>query len=62
MVGELWDTAAKVHIDEDLDEEHDLLDEEMEAEDDVETWQVIRHIIPNDGEAGRGSEAFLYRA
>jgi len=52
MVGELWEEATREQIDEDVDEPLDLVDEDIDAEDDFETWRMIRDLLADEGEAG----------
>jgi hypothetical protein len=53
MVGELWEEATREQIDEDVDEPLDLVDEDVEPEDDFETWRMIRDLLADEREAGR---------
>jgi hypothetical protein len=52
MVGELWEEGATEFIDDDLDDELDLEDDDVEADNDVETWCTIRRYLPLEPDAG----------
>jgi hypothetical protein len=51
MVGELWEEGATELIDDD-DDEFDPLDNELEWDDDVETWCTLQRQRPTEDEAG----------
>ena len=52
MVEELWEEGGTAIIDDEFDDELDLEDDEVEADDDLETWRTIRRYLPPELAAG----------
>ena len=52
MVGELWEEGAIERIDDDIDEDFDPLDDDVELDDDLETWRALRRYVSIETEAG----------
>jgi len=52
MLRELSEDTATELGDKDMDDQLDSLDDELEVDDDLETWRTIRRYVPTEPEPG----------